>query len=73
MLLLAASGVGHAVVTGVENGIGRVDAFTGMSNRPGGGDGLNFLVVGTDGRDKLTPARSGSTTSAARPATAPTP
>ncbi|MGW7576366.1 LCP family protein [Streptomyces sp. NPDC054765] len=55
VLLLAVSGVGHAVVTGVESGIGRVDAFTGMSNRPGGGDGLNFLVVGTDGRDKLTP------------------
>ncbi|MFJ9473254.1 LCP family protein [Streptomyces caniferus] len=56
VLLLAASGVGHAVVTGVESGIGRVDAFKGMSNRPGGGDGLNFLVVGTDGRDKLSPA-----------------
>lgn len=56
MLVLAASGVGHAVVTGVESGIGRVDAFKGMSDRPGGGDGLNFLVVGTDGRDKLTPA-----------------
>ncbi|MFG2830662.1 LCP family protein [Streptomyces sp. NPDC048434] len=55
VLLLAASGVGHAMVTGVESGIGRVDAFKGMSNRPGGGDGLNFLVVGTDGRDKLTP------------------
>ncbi|MFF7414317.1 LCP family protein [Streptomyces lydicus] len=54
VLLLAASGVGHAMVTGVENGIGRVDAFKGMSDRPGGGDGLNFLVVGTDGRDKLT-------------------
>ncbi|MFI1500821.1 LCP family protein [Streptomyces platensis] len=56
VLLLAASGVGHAVVTGVESGIGRVDAFKGMSNRPGGGDGLNFLVVGTDGRDRLTTA-----------------
>ncbi|MEU9122057.1 LCP family protein [Streptomyces sp. NPDC048506] len=54
VLLLAAGGVGHAMVTGVESGIGRVDAFTGMSNRPGGGDGLNFLVVGTDGRDRLT-------------------
>ncbi|MBL1090448.1 MULTISPECIES: LCP family protein [Streptomyces] len=54
LLLLSASGVGHAMVTGVETGIGRVDAFQGMSNRPGGGDGLNFLVVGTDGRDKLT-------------------
>ncbi|MGW1379438.1 LCP family protein [Streptomyces sp. NPDC002446] len=57
VLLLAASGVGHAMVTGVESGIGRVDAFQGMSNRPGGGDGLNFLVVGTDGRDKLTAAK----------------
>lgn len=55
VLLLAAGGVGHAMVTSVESGIGRVDAFKGMSNRPGGGDGLNFLVVGTDGRDKLTP------------------
>ncbi|GAU68543.1 putative LytR family transcriptional regulator [Streptomyces sp. NBRC 110611] len=54
VLLLSASGVGHAMVTGVESGIGRVDAFTGMSNRPGGGKGLNFLVVGTDGRDRLT-------------------
>ncbi|AOP45537.1 LCP family protein [Streptomyces lydicus] len=54
VVLLAASGVGHAMVTGVESGIGRVDAFKGMSDRPGGGDGLNFLVVGTDGRDKLT-------------------
>ncbi|GGU98479.1 LytR family transcriptional regulator [Streptomyces albospinus] len=56
VLLLSASGVGHAMVTGVETGIGRVDAFKGMSNRPGGGDGLNFLVVGTDDRDKLTDA-----------------
>lgn len=56
VLLLTASGVGHAMVTGVEHGIGRVDAFHGMENRPAGGDGLNFLVVGTDGRDKLTPA-----------------
>ncbi|MFJ9410714.1 LCP family protein [Streptomyces sp. NPDC101393] len=54
LLLMTASGVGHAMVTGVQSGIGRVDAFKGMSNRPGGGDGLNFLVVGTDGRDKLT-------------------
>ncbi|MEV0374145.1 LCP family protein [Streptomyces sp. NPDC050636] len=52
-LVLAASGVGHALFTGVESGIGRVDAFKGMSDRPGGGSGLNFLIVGTDGRDKL--------------------
>ncbi|MFG2141670.1 LCP family protein [Streptomyces sp. NPDC048650] len=55
-VLLGASGVGHAMVTGVETRIGRVDAFQGMptDERPGGGSGLNFLVVGTDGRDKLT-------------------
>ncbi|MFE6691574.1 LCP family protein [Streptomyces sp. NPDC057743] len=41
------------MVTGVETGIGRVDAFQGMSDRPGAGAGLTFLVVGTDGRDKL--------------------
>ncbi|MFI7104027.1 LCP family protein [Streptomyces sp. NPDC050161] len=56
VLLMTTSGVGHAMVSGVESGIGRVDAFQGMQNRPGGGDGLNFLVVGTDGRDKLTKA-----------------
>ncbi|KUL42576.1 LytR family transcriptional regulator [Streptomyces sp. NRRL F-4489] len=55
-LLLSAGGVGHAMVTGVETGIGRVDAFQGISDRPGGGAGLTFLVVGTDGRDKLTDA-----------------
>ncbi|MFJ5680358.1 LCP family protein [Streptomyces sp. NPDC093097] len=53
-LLLSASGVGHAMVTGVEAGIGRVDAFQGMTDRPGGGAGLTFLVAGTDSRDKLT-------------------
>ncbi|MFH9423842.1 LCP family protein [Streptomyces sp. NPDC017529] len=57
LLLLAAGGIGHAMVTGVEDGIARVDAFEGMGNRPdnSGGDGMNFLVVGTDGRDKLSP------------------
>ncbi|MEU7156685.1 LCP family protein [Streptomyces chrestomyceticus] len=57
LLLLAAGGVGHAMVTGVEDGIARVDAFKGLGNRPdnSGGDGMNFLVVGTDGRDKLSP------------------
>ncbi|MFH8574338.1 LCP family protein [Streptomyces sp. NPDC017993] len=58
MLLLVASGVGHAMVTGVEKGIGRVDAFKGMNNRPPTSTGgLNFLIVGTDGRDKLSKAQ----------------
>lgn len=55
VLLITASGVGHAVVTGVSGAIGRVDAFGGMENRPGGSKGTNFLLVGTDGRDNLAP------------------
>ncbi|WP_044363235.1 LCP family protein [Streptomyces natalensis] len=55
-VLLAAGGFGHAMVAGVETRIGRVDPFKDMptEERPGGGSGLNFLVVGTDGRDKIT-------------------
>ncbi|MEN2419619.1 LCP family protein [Streptomyces rimosus] len=55
LLLLAAGGIGHAMVTGVQDGIARVDAFKGLGDRPdnSGGDGMDFLVVGTDGRDKL--------------------
>ncbi|MEV0265917.1 LCP family protein [Streptomyces sp. NPDC050617] len=55
-LVLATSGIGHAVVTGLDGGIDRVDPFRGLSNRPGSGGGMNILLVGTDGRDKITPA-----------------
>ncbi|MFE7116372.1 LCP family protein [Streptomyces sp. NPDC057654] len=55
-LVLATSGIGHAVVTGIDGGIDRVDPFGGLSNRPGSGGGMNILLVGTDGRDKITPA-----------------
>ena len=55
VLLITASGVGHAVVTGVGGAIGRVDAFGGMQGRPNGSKGTNFLLVGTDGRDRLSP------------------
>ncbi|MEV0280964.1 LCP family protein [Streptomyces sp. NPDC050610] len=55
-LVLATSGIGHAVVTGIDGGIDRVDPFSGLSNRPGSGGGMNILLVGTDGRDKITPA-----------------
>ena len=54
LLLLAAGGVGHAVVTGLDTGIDRIDPFEGLSDRPRGGEGLDFLVVGTDGRDRIT-------------------
>ncbi|SFF07878.1 transcriptional attenuator, LytR family [Actinacidiphila alni] len=56
LLVITASGVGHAVLTGVSGAIDRVDAFGGMEGRPDGSKGTNFLLVGTDGRDGLDPA-----------------
>lgn len=53
--MITASGIGHTVVTQVTGAIGRVDAFGGVQNRPGGSKGTNFLLVGTDGRDDLAP------------------
>ncbi|MCG7524961.1 LCP family protein [Streptomyces sp. OfavH-34-F] len=54
VLVLGAGGIGHAVVTNLESGIDRVDPFKDMKNRPAGGLGTNLLLVGTDGRDRLT-------------------
>ncbi|MCX4629538.1 LCP family protein [Streptomyces sp. NBC_01443] len=53
--VLGSGAIGHAVMTGVDTGIERVDPFKDMKNRPQAGHGLNFLLVGTDGRDKITP------------------
>ncbi|MFF4170997.1 LCP family protein [Streptomyces sp. NPDC001744] len=53
--VLAAGGVGHALVTGLDTGLTRVDPFKDMKNRPQAGHGMNVLVVGTDGRDRITP------------------
>ncbi|MBT2493312.1 LCP family protein [Streptomyces sp. ISL-96] len=55
VLVLCAGGIGHAVVTGMETGIERVDPFKDMKNRPAAGDGTNILLVGTDRRGKITP------------------
>ncbi|MFE3151320.1 LCP family protein [Streptomyces sp. NPDC059218] len=55
VLVLAAGGVGHAVVTNLENGIDRIDPFKDMKNRPRAGNGMNLLLVGTDGRDRISP------------------
>ncbi|MGW4494467.1 LCP family protein [Streptomyces sp. NPDC004376] len=52
--VLATAGIGHALVTGLDSGIARVDAFKDMKNRPAAGHGMNVLLVGTDGRDKIT-------------------
>ncbi|MFE7425563.1 LCP family protein [Streptomyces sp. NPDC014735] len=55
VLVLGAGGIGHAVVTGLETGIDRIDPFKDMKNRPRAGYGTNLLLVGTDGRDRITP------------------
>nr|WP_173265123.1 LCP family protein [Streptomyces pacificus] len=54
MLVLGVGGIGHALVTGLDSGIGRVDPFRDMKNRPAHGNGMNILLVGTDGRDTIT-------------------
>ncbi|MYR23869.1 LytR family transcriptional regulator, partial [Streptomyces sp. SID6137] len=54
VVVLASAGIGHAVVTSLDAGISRVDAFKDMKNRPQAGHGMNILLVGTDGRDKIT-------------------
>ncbi|MEV6076731.1 LCP family protein [Streptomyces sp. NBC_01237] len=56
VLVLGAGGIGHAVVSGLETGIDRVDPFKDMKNRPAAGHGMNLLLVGTDGRDRITEA-----------------
>nr|WP_189957826.1 LCP family protein [Streptomyces alanosinicus] len=54
VLVLASAGIGHAVISSLDAGIARVDAFKDMKNRPSAGHGTNVLLVGTDGRDKIT-------------------
>ncbi|WP_323183427.1 LCP family protein [Streptomyces sp. NBC_00091] len=55
LVVLGSGAVGHAVMTGLDTGIERVDPFKDMKNRPQAGHGMNFLLVGTDGRDKISP------------------
>ncbi|MEU9306589.1 LCP family protein [Streptomyces sp. NPDC048256] len=54
VVLLAAAGIGHSVVAGLDADIARVDPFKDMKNRPRAGHGMNVLLVGTDGRDNIT-------------------
>ncbi|MGQ5636162.1 MULTISPECIES: LCP family protein [unclassified Streptomyces] len=54
VVVLASAGIGHAVISSLDAGIARVDAFKDMKNRPQAGHGMNILLVGTDGRDKIT-------------------
>lgn len=73
VLVLGAGGIGHAVVTQLESGIGRVDPFRDMKNRPSGSRGMNLLLVGTDGRDSITADQKKKFRLGGAPATAPTP
>ncbi|MEV6398742.1 LCP family protein [Streptomyces sp. NPDC051907] len=54
VLVLGVGGIGHAVVTSLDTGITRIDPFKDMKNRPEAGHGMNLLIVGTDGREKVT-------------------
>ncbi|WP_443074332.1 MULTISPECIES: LCP family glycopolymer transferase [unclassified Streptomyces] len=54
VVVLASAGIGHAVVTSLDEDIARVDPFKDMKNRPAAGHGMNVLLVGTDGREKIT-------------------
>ncbi|MFJ4832167.1 LCP family protein [Streptomyces sp. NPDC088747] len=56
VVVLAAAGIGHAVVTSLDADISRVDPFKDMKNRPEAGHGMNVLLVGTDGRDQISQA-----------------
>ncbi|MEU3828071.1 LytR family transcriptional regulator [Streptomyces sp. SID486] len=53
VVVLASAGIGHAVVSSLDAGIARIDAFKDMKNRPQAGHGMNVLLVGTDGREKI--------------------
>ncbi|MFF3845525.1 LCP family protein [Streptomyces sp. NPDC002328] len=56
VVVLASAGIGHSVVSSLDANIVRVDAFKDMKNRPRAGHGMNVLLVGTDGRDRITQA-----------------
>ncbi len=53
VVVLASAGIGHAVLSGLDDDIARVDPFRDMKNRPRAGHGMNILLVGTDGRDSI--------------------
>lgn len=53
LLVITGSGIGHAMINEVSEGIDRVDAFGAVGDRPRQTRGTTFLLVGTDGRDGL--------------------
>ncbi|USQ88692.1 LCP family protein [Streptomyces phaeoluteigriseus] len=56
VVVLASAGIGHTLLSSLDSGIARVDPFKDMKNRPRAGHGMNLLMVGTDGRDRITEA-----------------
>jgi hypothetical protein len=72
VVVLASAGIGHAVLSGLDSDITRVDAFKDMKNRPRAGDGMNVLLVGTDGRDRISEEEREKYRLGGAPATAPT-
>ncbi|MFI8189926.1 LCP family protein [Streptomyces sp. NPDC085946] len=54
VVVLASAGIGHAVMSSLDADIDRIDPFKDMKNRPRAGHGMNVLLVGTDGRDRIT-------------------
>lgn len=57
LAVLTTAGLSRIAVGGLGDGIRRVDPFTGLDKRPAVGVGQNFLLVGTDGREMITPAQ----------------
>ncbi|MFI2434550.1 LCP family protein [Streptomyces sp. NPDC018693] len=53
VVVLAAAGIGHSLMTSLDSDIARVDPFKDMKNRPRVGHGMNVLLVGTDGRENV--------------------
>ncbi|MFG2500419.1 LCP family protein [Streptomyces sp. NPDC048441] len=53
LLIAAAAGMGSAKA--LPHPVQRVDVFSDMKNRPNEGRGTNILLMGTDGRDTITP------------------
>jgi LCP family protein required for cell wall assembly len=55
VVVLASAGIGHALITTLDADISRVDPFSDIGDRPRDGNGTNVLLVGTDGRERITP------------------
>ncbi|WP_241968079.1 LCP family protein [Streptomyces sp. ICBB 8177] len=53
LTVLTTSGLANVAMGSVGGDIGRVNVFQGLAHRPAAGAGENFLLVGTDGRDRI--------------------